>query len=198
MSKFKGPSKVCKTCKAPATCLGAYEESENLEYACDECCGHGNEDGHCEPINFKGPSKVCNRCGIEKQLGDYHRSKCKPDKKQPACKQCQKEMGKVNKARSGARAQARIRRLAKPTDPVILRARARARHAVKTGRLVKGPCKVCSTTEEIEMHHYKGYAPEHALDVEWLCHQHHRQLSDAGKNMERGDFETGWRVGKAR
>ncbi len=147
---------------------------------------------------FKGPSKVCNRCGIEKELGDYHRSKCKPDGKQPACKTCQSEMGKVNKARPGARTQAKIRRLAKPPDPVALRARSRARYAVKTGKLVKGPCKVCKATERIEMHHYKGYAPENALDVEWLCTICHRLLENATKSMERGDYETGWRVGPPR
>ena len=42
---------LCYYCeKRPAACRGAYEGSTIQRVACDECCGHGNEDGHCEPI----------------------------------------------------------------------------------------------------------------------------------------------------
>lgn len=41
----------CDMCGKPATCLGAYESEENLGFACDECCGHGNEDGWCVQVN---------------------------------------------------------------------------------------------------------------------------------------------------
>lgn len=37
---------ACEYCGEPATCFGAYEGSAPA-YACDECCGHGNEDGRC-------------------------------------------------------------------------------------------------------------------------------------------------------
>jgi hypothetical protein len=39
---------VCPHCGKPATCYGTYEG--HTGYGCDECCGHGNEDGHCEPV----------------------------------------------------------------------------------------------------------------------------------------------------
>lgn len=42
---------VCAHCGKPATCLGAYESEENLGLACDDCCGHGNEDGWCVPAD---------------------------------------------------------------------------------------------------------------------------------------------------
>jgi hypothetical protein len=36
----------------PATCFGVYEDSTNpVEIGCDDCCGHGNEDGWCEPYH---------------------------------------------------------------------------------------------------------------------------------------------------
>lgn len=41
---------LCAHCEIePATCLGSYEQ---LPYslACDVCCGHGSEDGHCLPV----------------------------------------------------------------------------------------------------------------------------------------------------
>ncbi len=39
--------RVCAICGAPATCLGRYEDMHAVEYACDEHCGHGCEDGLC-------------------------------------------------------------------------------------------------------------------------------------------------------
>ncbi len=44
---------VCVHCGAPATCLGRYESMTVAEYACDECCGHACEDGHCDPLAGK-------------------------------------------------------------------------------------------------------------------------------------------------
>lgn len=41
----------CAYCGKPATCLGAYDMETDAKYACDDCCGHGNEDGWCKPIN---------------------------------------------------------------------------------------------------------------------------------------------------
>lgn len=35
----------CSICDKPATCMGVCEN--NWAYACDECCGHGGEDGEC-------------------------------------------------------------------------------------------------------------------------------------------------------
>ena len=41
----------CATCSKPATCVGSYEDMPYPgEPACDECCGHGCEDGHCDPL----------------------------------------------------------------------------------------------------------------------------------------------------
>jgi hypothetical protein len=38
----------CANCPKPAACVGTYEDSEGpLAFACDDCCGHGNEDGFC-------------------------------------------------------------------------------------------------------------------------------------------------------
>ncbi len=40
----------CANCGNPATCVGRYEDMpEPGDPACDECCGHGCEGGHCDP-----------------------------------------------------------------------------------------------------------------------------------------------------
>ena len=43
----------CAFCRAPATCFGEYEtcDGSGEGFACDECCGCGNEDGWCEPLH---------------------------------------------------------------------------------------------------------------------------------------------------
>lgn len=42
---------LCGECGArPATCVGRYEDTP-YAYGCDECCGHGCEDGVCFPLD---------------------------------------------------------------------------------------------------------------------------------------------------
>lgn len=48
----------------------------------------------------------------------------------------------------------------------------RVRHAVLSGRLTKEPCLVCGS-DGVQAHHHNGYAPEHELDVIWVCSRHH-------------------------
>lgn len=47
------------------------------------------------------------------------------------------------------------------------------RYAVRTGRLVRGPCADCGRVDYLgkktEGHHHKGYDFDHRLDVVWLC-----------------------------
>lgn len=48
----------CQMCGKPAACLGVYENPDNdPAYACDECCGHGNEDGWCNPVEGPVPTE---------------------------------------------------------------------------------------------------------------------------------------------
>lgn len=47
----------CSYCANDATCIGQYECMTEPAPACDECCGHGCEDGHCEPIRAAIPEK---------------------------------------------------------------------------------------------------------------------------------------------
>ena len=43
----------CHVCAKPATCLGVYEDPGGKEeFGCDDCCGHGGEDGWCESLDI--------------------------------------------------------------------------------------------------------------------------------------------------
>jgi hypothetical protein len=44
---------LCHICGEPAVCYGAYEVSDP-DFACDDCCGHGNEDGWCLDLDVDG------------------------------------------------------------------------------------------------------------------------------------------------
>ena len=56
--------------------------------------------------------------------------------------------------------------------------------AVKRGDLVPQPCERCGAAKAVA-HHYLGYAPEHRLDVRWLCSSHHRRahLQERGASV---------------
>lgn len=47
----------CAICDRPATCYGSHEGHEP-HYSCDNCCGHGCEDGWCtllsEEFDYEG------------------------------------------------------------------------------------------------------------------------------------------------
>jgi len=56
----------CDICGKPASCIGIYDAMEGEAPACDECCGHGNEDGTCLPI----ADWVANNLGVLNSEGD--------------------------------------------------------------------------------------------------------------------------------
>lgn len=62
--------RACLHCGAPAYCFGSYESHSGTvprTYACDDCCGHGCEDGHCEPVapDEEGvPQRLCDGSGV--------------------------------------------------------------------------------------------------------------------------------------
>lgn len=61
--------------------------------------------------------------------------------------------------------------------PERVKARQTVRSAVRSGKLIKQPCEVCGTTENIQSHHEDYSKP---LEVKWLCRKHHK---DAEKTV---------------
>lgn len=72
----------------------------------------------------------------------------------------QTEMGKAKRARYNAR------------HPERVRARNSLRYAIDRGDLIRQPCEVCSTTNNIHAHHDDYDKP---FDVRWLCKKHHQE-----------------------
>lgn len=51
---------LCAICGGAATCVGRYD-TDIADPACDVCCGHGNEDGHCIRCTEEDPCIACGR-----------------------------------------------------------------------------------------------------------------------------------------
>lgn len=58
------------------------------------------------------------------------------------------------------------------------------RQAIKCGFLKRQPCEKCGTSDDIQAHHYLGYALEHWFHVQWLCHEHHCEAHGKTVNKE--------------
>lgn len=57
---------ICTTCGVrEATCVGRYEDMDTCEPSCDECCGHGCEDGHCDRVEVDPSGDWECSCGEE-------------------------------------------------------------------------------------------------------------------------------------
>jgi hypothetical protein len=48
-TQVPAPTALCD-CGKPAVCFGAYEGNWQPSFSCADCCGHGNEDGWCKPV----------------------------------------------------------------------------------------------------------------------------------------------------
>lgn len=64
----------CNHCgECDAVCVGRYEDPDNpLEFACHECCGHGNEDGFCVMLAADDRALV-EIDELEEKVGDLER-----------------------------------------------------------------------------------------------------------------------------
>src|SRR5262245_14183948 len=126
-------------------------------------------------------AKRCIRCGVRKKLSAFQ-------SKRNQCKLCIRELhreyqrsnrdkcrgwmqryldsdlGRVNKAASDKRRRA--------ANPLKYGAREAVSNAIKSGRLVRGPCEVCGKTPA-QAHHDDYRKP---LKIRWLCFRHHRLL----------------------
>jgi hypothetical protein len=62
------------------------------------------------------------------------------------------------------------------------KARHAVRNAIRAGRLTRGLCEHTGAdcSGRIEGHHHLGYAPEHWLDVRFLCRHHHAEAHRDG------------------
>lgn len=132
--------------------------------------------------------KTCKSCQVEKDESAFYAHPKSADRLDHRCKECVKVAVKANYAirrpekseyeRQRARTPERrahgtkASRAHRARNPERYKARTAVGNALRDGRLTRGPCKHCGSTEKVQAHHHDYNKP---LDVEWVCFKCHRE-----------------------
>lgn len=133
-------------------------------------------------------SKTCFKCGIEKPLGEFYRHPQMLDGHLNKCKECAKRDTREGRSlRREQYSEYERRRFQQPkrradqlqaqrrhrqNNPIKAAARTAVHRAIRSGVLIRKPCKFCGSTAGVQAHHTDYSRP---LDVEWVCFTCHRQ-----------------------
>jgi hypothetical protein len=142
---------------------------------------------------LSAPTKKCFKCNEVKPLTEFYPHPKMADGHLNKCKTCTKNDVKHRYDRLDGvheyeheRAQRPERRANRVeygrTHRKLYPEKARARTAVsnglRDGKITKGPCVHCGTTEKVQAHHHDYSKP---LDVEWVCFKCHREREHGQK-----------------
>lgn len=131
--------------------------------------------------------KTCFKCEQAKPLSDFYKHPKMLDGHFNKCKACAKADTVKHRAendhvraydRERAKRPERVAKTVANTarwrndKPEAVSAHNKVARAIKSGRLVKQPCRVCGTMDNLHAHHHDYSKP---LDVEWLCALHHHR-----------------------
>jgi hypothetical protein len=135
--------------------------------------------------------KQCFKCRKTLPLEEFYQHKMMADGHLGKCKECakrdEKKRRKSHPERFSMYERIRFQRPERKRQILETQRRRRAkfpekaraygavRYAVKSGKLVRGPCEICGKTQ-VQAHH-KDYS--RPLDVQWLCFKHHREHGHA-------------------
>ena len=127
--------------------------------------------------------QVCKGCGEEKPLTSFNKDKSTKNGLKNKCRPC------INKADTEYRKQPHVRLIrekARKAYQLRNKKKVKAKNIVanelKQGRLIRGSCEDCGTTDNIEGHHDNYDKPK---EVRWLCVEHHNdwhKLNGKGLN----------------
>jgi hypothetical protein len=115
-------------------------------------------------------TKRCSSCKRIRKSTNFTLDKTRPEGLQRYCKEFVYERTKRWQQTHQARHYTNTKRYVEKY-PERQAARAKVKDALRSGKLIKHPCKVCGT-ERVHAHHPDWTKP---LDVVWLCPPHHKQ-----------------------
>jgi len=139
--------------------------------------------------------KACKVCSKEKPLSEFYKDKKMADGHRNECKVCRKakiakwqqenpERRKVTVkewANNNPEKKRAIRKAHSERFPEKQKAREVALYAIRSGKLIRGPCEICGATK-VQAHHEDYSKP---LDVNWLCIRHHIERHVEKRKEER-------------
>jgi len=121
--------------------------------------------------------KTCSKCKTSQPASNFYKNKLGKDGLRSCCKKCFLVMYQswVKKNSETIRNKHTVyMRGYRERKRALYNSRSRVYHSVasalKSGKLVKGPCQICGIKENIEAHHEDYNKP---LDVIWVCPLHH-------------------------
>jgi hypothetical protein len=133
--------------------------------------------------------KTCFKCSQTLPIGQFYKHAQMPDGHLNKCKECTKKyvrdhrMANIDKVRAYDRERSSLphrralrQRVVDKYEadfPERKKANTAVGNAIRDGRLVKGPCAFCGSTERVHAHHHDYAKP---LDVTWLCPPCHRRF----------------------
>lgn len=146
--------------------------------------------------------KTCFKCKAEKPTTEFYKHSEMADGYLGKCKECAKRDTRTNRGdraeyyraydrERGSRRTAADTRDYRERNPVKHKAHTAVHWAMRSGRLYKKPCEVCSD-REVHAHHDDYSKP---LEVRWLCALHHQQWhvangEGANANVPRDVFQN--------
>jgi len=151
--------------KSKPDCATCGKPKENVRDAyCHNCKNERNRlKSIAEGRRYKNPDgrkKTCSNCGRQKEEAFINESYC------AGCKYLKRKVHRPLKNDEQKFKEA-VRKL--------------TWKKINEGVLVRLPCEVCKTTENVEAHHDDYYQP---LEVRWLCRKHHQEHHKNNANLE--------------
>jgi hypothetical protein len=126
-------------------------------------------------------TKVCGDCGEEKSSPDFDKRAASKDGLSAKCKKCQKVYDVARRDNAKRKAQRKqnyeenkgrhttYTRKWRERNPEKYKAHIILNNAVRDGKIIKGVCEECQSSD-VEAHHEDHAKP---LEVRWLCPKHH-------------------------
>ena len=110
---------------------------------------------------------------IKRGKGKYCSYKCSGASGGEAYAKTHSQLGEQNPAWKGGISKefTRYKKNYNSRHPLATKAHRITDYALKSGRLVKEPCSICGTENNLHAHHSDYNKP---LEVTWLCDKHHR------------------------
>lgn len=117
--------------------------------------------------------RTCPKCKIEKSVDDFYKIKRNSHGFSSQCKPCHKET--CRKWEKSIKGKEWIRAAGKKKYKKIAKTQKRRAHeivsrAIRTGKLKRENCQICSSSVRVDAHHE---AYDRPLNITWLCRPHH-------------------------
>lgn len=126
--------------------------------------------------------KMCTKCRTDKETTGFHKDRTRKDGLKNWCKECMKEFyymyRRTKRGKEAHRAESKRNRLKYPERE---KTRQLTGSYIRSGRLIRKPCEVCSGLK-VDAHHDDYSKP---LNVRWLCRRHHIETHSVIKHIER-------------